>query len=366
MRRALQLASKGLGDTNPNPAVGCVIVKDGRRVGEGYHRRAGAVHAEAEALARAGARARGATLYVNLEPCDHLGRTPPCAPALVKAGIARVVVGTGDPNPLVAGRGFRRLRRAGIAVTRGVLEDEASRLNEGFLAAVRARRPFVVLKAALTLDGRIATPSGESKWITSAPQRRLARRLRSLYDGVAVGIGTVLADDPLLLPPRRLPRRFHRIVFDSRLRLPLDSRLVRSAGRGPVWVLTRADADASRRRRLEKRGVTVLALQARPGSVSLSLPRAFALLHHRGLRSVLVEGGSELLGGCLAARLLDKLVLFRAPLLLGGRHSRSGFGGPNPRRLAAALRLRPAPPSLLDRWSGLVGEPLVEVWYPAV
>jgi diaminohydroxyphosphoribosylaminopyrimidine deaminase / 5-amino-6-(5-phosphoribosylamino)uracil reductase len=366
MRRALELAARGLGDTNPNPAVGCVIVKHGRRVGEGYHRRAGTAHAEAEALAQAGERARGATLYVNLEPCDHQGQTPPCAAALVKAGISRVVASTGDPNPLVAGRGFRRLSRAGIVVTRGILEDEARRLNEGFLGSMRARRPFITLKAALTLDGRIATPRGESKWITSPRQRRLARRLRCLYDGVAVGIGTVVADDPLLLPGRRLRRRFYRVVLDSRLRLPPDSRLVRSARRGPVWVLTRAGADTARRRRLEERGVTVIPVASVRGSRSLSLPRAFALLRRRGLRSVLVEGGSEVLGGCLAVRLVDKLVLFRAPRLLGGRDSRSAFGGPNPRRLASALRLRRAPPSLVDRWCGLLGDPLVEVWYPAV
>jgi len=305
------------------------------------------------ALAEAGRRARGATVYINLEPCDHQGRTPPCAPALVAAGIARVVAAMKDPNPLVSGRGFRRLRRAGIAVAVGVLESEARQLNEAFVAAMSKGRPFVLLKAAMTLDGRIATARGESKWITSAGQRQAARRLRRLYDGVAVGIGTVLADDPMLLPARSVGRVFHRLVFDSRLRLPLRSRLVRTARRSPVWVLTRTDADPRRRQRLEARGVTVIPVPSGRRGGRVSLPRAFALLRRRGLQSVMVEGGSELLGACLHARLVDKVVLFRGPLLLGGRDSRPAFGGPGPARLAAALRMVRGQPSSM------------EVWYPA-
>lgn len=220
MRRALELAARGEGETEPNPMVGCVIVRAGRVVGQGWHRRAGGPHAEVVALARAGKRARGATMYVSLEPCSHHGRTPPCAPQVVAAGIARVVAATEDPNPRVRGRGLARLRAAGLRVETGMLSARALRLNERFVVAATRQRPFVLLKAALTLDGRIATASGESRWITSQAQRREARRLRRLHGGVLVGVGTVLHDDPLLLPSPRVTRPFYRIVLDSRLRTP--------------------------------------------------------------------------------------------------------------------------------------------------
>jgi len=275
MRRALSLAARSLGETNPNPVVGCVIVRSGKVVGEAYHRRAGGPHAEAVALARAGSLARGATLYVNLEPCAHHGRTPPCAPAVARAGIRRVVAALRDPDPRVDGRGIALLHRAGIEVTVGVLQAEATGLNERFLLAARARRPYVTLKAALTLDGRLATARRESKWITSPSQRRDARRLRRLHDGVAVGIGTVLADDPTLLPTPRVRRPFLRVVFDSRLRIPAGSRLVRSARRWPVWVLA-ARGNASKRTRLERLGVTVIQHADRGGRRPSRMRRAAA------------------------------------------------------------------------------------------
>jgi diaminohydroxyphosphoribosylaminopyrimidine deaminase/5-amino-6-(5-phosphoribosylamino)uracil reductase len=340
MRRALALAARGLGETNPNPAVGCVLVRGGRVVGEGHHRRAGGPHAEVVALREAGRRARGATAYLNLEPCAHQGRTGPCAPLLLAAGVRRVVAAMRDANPVVDGRGLRLLRRAGVKVETGLLAAEALALNEPFAVAARMRRPYVLLKAAVTLDGRIATANGDSKWITSAAQRRQARALRRRYDGVAVGIGTVLADDPMLLPSPRVRRPFYRIVFDSRLRLPLASRLVRTARASPVWVLTRG-GDRKRRARLERRGVVVIEVSGR-GPV----PPAAALreLYARGVRSVMVEGGSELLGSFLAERLFDRVALYRSPLLLGGRGSRPAFGGPDPLRLDDGVRLRPAPP----------------------
>jgi diaminohydroxyphosphoribosylaminopyrimidine deaminase/5-amino-6-(5-phosphoribosylamino)uracil reductase len=337
MRRALRLAERGSGETNPNPMVGCVVVREGRVVGEGWHERAGGPHAEVVALRRAGPRARGATLYVNLEPCAHLAkRTPPCAPAVVAAGLRRVVVAMRDPNPVVKGRGLALLRRAGLEVTGGVLADEARHLNRRFVAAQLKRRPFVLLKAALTLDGRVATASGESKWITTPAQRREARALRRRHDGVLVGIGTVLADDPLLLPTPRTKRPFFRIVLDSRLRTPLHSRLVRSARSSPVIVLGRKGHPA-RRRALEASGVTVLVERRSSGRVSL--PWAMRALWNHGLGSLMVEGGSEVLGSFLAARLLDEVALFRAPILLGGRESRPAFGGAGPKRLRDALRL---------------------------
>lgn len=340
MRRALALAALGAGETNPNPMVGCVVVRNGRIVGQAFHARAGSSHAEVLALERAGARARGATLYVTLEPCAHQGRTPPCAPLVAASGVRRVVAAMRDPNPRVNGKGLALLRRAGVHVEVGLLGGKARALNERFVVSVTKRRPFVLLKAAITLDGRIATASGDSKWITSPSQRREARRLRRLYDGVLVGIGTVLTDDPLLLPSPRTKRPFLRIVLDSRLRLPPSSRLVRSAGRQPVWVVTTPSASQAKRSRLERLGLRVLTVPGRTRRVALK--RALRVLYANGVTSVMVEGGSEVLGSFLAGRLFDELALFRAPLLLGGRDSRPVFGGASPRRLAQALRLEKA------------------------
>jgi diaminohydroxyphosphoribosylaminopyrimidine deaminase / 5-amino-6-(5-phosphoribosylamino)uracil reductase len=359
MRRALELAARGLGETNPNPAVGCVVARAGRVVGEGWHRRAGGPHAEVIALGEAGARAKGATLYVTLEPCAHHGRTPPCAPLVRTSGIARVVAAIRDPDPRVGGRGLALLRRAGVRVETGLLAAAADTLNARFLTAAREGRPFVLLKAALTLDGRIATASGESKWITSPAQRRQARWLRRLHDAVLVGIGTVLADDPLLLPQPRTKRRFVRVVLDTSLRLPLASRLVRSAGpKTPVLVLTAARSGA-RRRALEARGVSVVTAPAARGRLD---PRGvLATLRKQGLASVMIEGGAEVLGSFLAARLVDEVALFRAPLLLGGRRSLGAFGGPDLRALAGALRLAPVPPEPAFPWPW---PPLFERWRP--
>ena len=364
LRRALALAARGLGETNPNPLVGCVVVKGGRVVGEGFHERAGGPHAEIVALEKAGERARGATLYVNLEPCAHLGRTGPCAPRIAAAGVRRVVAAIPDPDPRVDGRGLALLRRSGVSVASGVLRDEALLLNERFLVAATKARPYVLLKAALSLDGRIATRRGDSKWITSPAQRREARRMRRFYDGVMVGIGTVLADDPLLLPEPRVSRPFHRIVLDTRLRIPLGSRLVRSSRRQPVWVLT-AHVGGSKRRRLEAMGVNVVSCPTARGRIALA--PALEGLRARGLWSVMVEGGSEVLGSFLHERLFDQVALFRAPLLLGGRGSLPAFGGPDPRRLADAQRLSPFSPLL---GAGRIpapsrdGDPAFELWYP--
>jgi len=366
MARALDLAERGRGETNPNPMVGCVVVKDDHVVGEAWHRHAGAAHAEVLALEQAGAKARGATLYVNLEPCAHQGRTPPCAPRVAAAGVRRVVAAVRDPNPAVDGRGLALIRRAGAAVTTGVMQSDALLLNEPFLMAARRQRPFVLLKAALTLDGRIATRSGDSRWITSPLQRREARRMRRNHDAVAVGIGTVLADDPRLLPHPAVHRPFHRVVFDAHLRLPPDSRLVRSARRSPVWAICLARADARRHSRLEARGVTVVTAPGRAGEVSL--PGALREMRKRGIWSVMLEGGSELLGSFLAARLFDQVALFRAPLLLGGRASRPAFGGPDPARVSGALRMTRRSP-LLGRERGVdtsrpLDDALYELWYP--
>lgn len=340
MRRALALAGRGLGRTNPNPAVGCVVVKAGRVVAEGFHARAGGAHAEAVALGKAGSRARGATVYVTLEPCSHTNkRTPPCVPVLIASGARRVVVAMRDPNPEVNGRGIRALRRAGLRVEVGLLAEEARLQNRAFLGAQTQGRPYVLLKAALTLDGRIATARGDSKWITGPRERAQARRLRGLHDAVLVGIGTVLADDPRLLPSPPPGRPFLRVVLDSRLRLPLTSHLVRSAGEARVLVL--GHENTRRRLALEARGVIVRTDQKRHGPLALGF--VLRALWAEGVRSVMVEGGSEVLGSFLAARLFDEVALFRAPLLLGGRGSRPAFGGRDPKRIAEGQRLRPVP-----------------------
>ncbi len=352
LRRALSLAARGRGETNPNPMVGCVVVNKGRVVGEGYHARAGGPHAEIVALRQAGERARGATLYVNLEPCAHHGRTGPCADAVVAAGIARVVAAMGDPNRAVNGRGFARLRRGGVGVDRGRLEAEARALNVRFEIAAGQRRPFVLLKVAMTLDGRIATASGDSRWITSAAQRREARALRRLHDAVVVGIETVLADDPRLLPQPRTRRPFTRVVLDTRLRLPPRGRLAASARRNPVVVVT-SSRSAARRRALEARGVRVIVVASRGDRVSLTA--TLAALYRLGLWSLMVEGGGEVLGAFVRERRFDQLALFRGPLLLGGRGSRAAFGGDDPRRMADALRLVPGLPPRGASY---------ELWYP--
>lgn len=341
MRRAIALAEQGLGESNPNPAVGCVLVRGSRIVGEGFHARAGSPHAEAIALAAAGPRARGATAYVTLEPCapHEAKRTPACAPRLFEAGVSRVVYGAPDLNPRVRGRGARGLRAAGVTVESGVCAAECERLTSHFNRAMQTGRPWVTLKAGMTLDGRVATASGESKWITSPAQRAAARRLRRLFDAVLVGIGTVLADDPILLPAPRTRRRVTRVVLDSKLRLPLASKLVASARVHPVIAVC-GKADPARRRALKARGVVVLEASAGVGRVPLAA--ALAALAKVGITSVFVEGGSEVMGSFVRAGLFDEIVLFRAPVLLGGRGSRPVVGGPDPRTLAEAVRLRPA------------------------
>jgi len=316
MARALALAAEGLGRTFPNPPVGAVFARGGRVVGEGFHRRAGAPHAEIEALRAAGGRVRGATLYVTLEPCAHHGRTPPCADALVGLGLRRVVVAMVDPNPRVRGRGIAKLRRAGIPVVVGPGADEARLLTAGYRSHVLRGRPLVTLKLAVTLDGRIAAAGGDSRWITSPAARHLAHALRAVSDAVLVGAGTVRADDPRLTC--RLPGGHHpvRIVLAGRaFRLPARARVLARGG-PPTWVIAPRGAPAARVAALRRRGVEVLLLPGRRGRVPFgSLVR---LLGARGLTSLLVEGGGTVAAEALRARVVDRLVLFVAPAILGG------------------------------------------------
>jgi diaminohydroxyphosphoribosylaminopyrimidine deaminase/5-amino-6-(5-phosphoribosylamino)uracil reductase len=321
MRAALALAQRGLGNVWPNPAVGCVIVRDGVAVGRGWTQPGGRPHAETEALARAGAAARGATVYVSLEPCCHWGRTPPCTDALIAAGIARAVIATRDPDPRVNGEGVARLRAAGIAVTEGVAEAEAAELNAGFIARIRSGRPLVTLKLAATLDGRIATASGESRWITGEAARRAAHLLRASHDAVLVGAGTAATDDPALtvrLPgvvPAARPGPV-RVVADGRLRLPLTSVLVATARQTPTWILTLPGNDRARIGAFADAGCTVMEVRA-DATGQPDLAEGLRALGSRGITRVLAEGGGTLAAALLGAGLVDRLAWFAAPGLIG-------------------------------------------------
>ena len=319
MAAALRLARRGLGAVWPNPAVGCVLVRDGAVVARGWTQAGGRPHAEAEALRRAGERARGATAYVTLEPCAHHGRTPPCADALIAAGIARCVVAIEDPDPRVQGQGIARLRAAGISVDTGTGAEVAADLNRGFLLRITQGRPLFTLKLAASLDGRIATASGESRWITGQEARAVAHGLRASHDAVLVGSGTALADDPAL--DCRLSgmavRSPVRLVADGRLRLPPAARVVRTAAHQPTWVLTRPNGDTDHRAALLARGVRLIDVE--PGADGRLTPATIAAALGRcGLTRVLIEGGAAIAAAFLAAGLIDRIAWFTAPMLLGG------------------------------------------------
>jgi diaminohydroxyphosphoribosylaminopyrimidine deaminase / 5-amino-6-(5-phosphoribosylamino)uracil reductase len=319
MRAALALARRGLGMVWPNPSVGCVLVKHGIVVGRGWTQPGGRPHGEAEALRRASENARGATAYVSLEPCCHWGKTPPCADALADAGIVRVVAAMPDPDPRVAGKGLARLRAGGIAVETGLCAEDAAEVNAGFLVRLAKGRPLVTLKLATTLDGRIATATGESRWITGEAARARAHLMRATHDAVMVGSNTAIADDPLLTCrlnglEERSPVR---IVVDGRLRVAGTARLAAEARLVPTWFLTRADADPVRRSALAELGVEVI--ECPPGgSGGIDLGAALAALGHRGLTRVLVEGGGGLAAALIAADLVDRVAWFRAPRIVGG------------------------------------------------
>ncbi|HEY4136299.1 MAG TPA: bifunctional diaminohydroxyphosphoribosylaminopyrimidine deaminase/5-amino-6-(5-phosphoribosylamino)uracil reductase RibD [Alphaproteobacteria bacterium] len=320
MRAALSLARRGLGTVAPNPAVGCIILDaQGRLAGRGWTQRGGRPHAETEALRRVGSRARGGTAYVTLEPCSHHGQTPPCASALIEAGVTRVVAACGDPDPRVSGRGFEMLRAAGIEVVTGVCEADAEEANAGFFSKIRRGRPLVTLKLASTLDGRIATKSGESQWITGEPARRAGHMLRATHDGIVVGLNTLLADDPTLTC--RLPgledRSPVRIVADSHLRTPLTSKLAATAREIPTWIVVAAGVEAERRKAFEALGCQVIEIAPDAESRPLLLPMLEALAE-RGLTTLLAEGGAALAAALLREDLVDRAVWFHAPSLMGG------------------------------------------------
>lgn len=338
MVRALELARMGEGRTRPNPAVGAVIVRGDEVIGEGYHPQAGEPHAEIFALRQANERARGAELFVTLEPCSHHGRTAPCVEAVLAAGIRRVCIGTGDPNPKVAGRGIARLQDAGVDVRVGVLEADCRQLIAPFAKHVTTGLPFVVLKSAVTLDGRTATVSGDSRWITGAESRAWVHHLRNRLDAVMVGVGTLLRDDPLLTT--RLPkggRDATRIVVDSRLRIPETAAMLGVVSSAPTIIATTAAAPAEKIARLQARGAQVMIAAASAEGVDLQ--DLLRRLGDSGIQSILLEGGNILNASALQAGLIDRAMIFIAPLLLGSGDAPGIFAGRGPERLAEALRL---------------------------
>ncbi|ADL12941.1 bifunctional diaminohydroxyphosphoribosylaminopyrimidine deaminase/5-amino-6-(5-phosphoribosylamino)uracil reductase RibD [Acetohalobium arabaticum] len=357
MRLALDLAAKGRGRTSPNPMVGAVIVKDGEIVGQGYHHAAGKPHAEVNALQDAADKTEDATVYVTLEPCSHYGKTPPCTKALIGAGVSRVVAAMKDPNPKVAGRGLQKLADAGIEVESGLLEEEAKELNEAFIKYITTERPFVILKNAMTLDGKIATKTGDSKWISGEESRRYVHRLRDEVDGILVGIGTVLSDNPRLTT--RLPEQDGqdpiRIVLDSRLEIPLDSNLVTQESEAKTVVAAAETADEEKAAKLEEAGVEVIFLPDKQGRIDLD--SLLAELGRMEIMSLLVEGGSRINTSFLFTELVDKILYFIAPKLIGGSEAVQAVGGQGVDKVADGIELG-------DYELSTIGNDILIVGYP--
>lgn len=347
MRMALRLAGKARGRTSPNPMVGAIVVKNGKVLSRGYHRKAGEPHAEAVALAKAGKAAKGATLYVTLEPCSHTNkRTPPCTPLVMQSGVKRVVVAMIDPNPHVSGGGIKALRKAGIEVLTGVLEADAKKLNEAFIKHVTTGMPFVTLKIAQTLDGRIATAAGESKWITGEEARKEGHRLRDRHDAILVGINTVLKDDPSLTT--RVPRGRDplRIIVDSKLRVPLIAKVLTQRSTAKTFIATLDSMPKDRLDKLLDAGAEILIVKEKSGQVDLK--HLMRMLGSFGITSILIEGGSTVNASALRSGIVDKVVVFAAPLLMTGADSLCSIGGKSPARLSNAVRLH----RVTSQWVG--------------
>jgi diaminohydroxyphosphoribosylaminopyrimidine deaminase/5-amino-6-(5-phosphoribosylamino)uracil reductase len=322
MRRALALAARGRVTVSPNPMVGCVIVRNGRVIAEGWHKVRGQAHAETMALARAGVKARGSVMYVTLEPCAHWGKTPPCVDAVIAAGICRIVIAMRDPNPLTDGSSVRKMKAAGIEVVVGVLADEARVLNAAFVKYITRQMPYVTVKTAQTIDGRTVTRRGESQWITSAEARDHAKEQRSEFDAVCVGINTVIADDPQLNAPGKT---ITKIVLDSRLRISAKARLFEGTQPGQVIVAATSSVPALKVRRLEERGAVVLRFPARKGRVPLTL--LFKELARREIARILIEGGAMVIGSALKEGLVDEMNVYIAPRVIGDSQARSSVEG---------------------------------------
>lgn len=357
MREALRLARKGLGRTSPNPAVGAVIVRNDNIIARAYHRGAGLPHAEAEVLTKLGGKASGDTLYVTLEPCTHYGRTPPCTEAILRSGLARVVVGMEDPNPDVSGGGCEVLRKNGVEVETCVLEKECLRLNEAFVKFVTSRRPFIIVKSALTIDGWTATITGHSKWITNDKSRQFVHRLRDRVDAVMVGIGTVLADDPFLTTRLKHGRCKDplRIVVDTNLKTPLNAKILNHNPSTKTLVAVGPDVASEDRARFEEKGASILICPIRDGRINLGA--LMDILAEMSVTSLLVEGGASIIGSLLRERLVDKFYIFRAPKILGGDDGVPMAAGPGPKRMNQCLALK-------DIQVRRFGQDILTVGYP--
>lgn len=339
MDMALDLARQGAGWTSPNPMVGAVVIRDGAVVGKGFHERVGGPHAEVNAIDDAGPAAAGATLYVSLEPCNHTGRTPPCTEKILSAGIKKVAAAMEDPNPDVGGGGNKRLREAGLEVVSGIREAEARRLNEIFIKYIRTRIPFVLAKCAATLDGRIATRTGDAKWVSGEASRRRVHDLRHAYDGIMVGIGTVLADDPSLTTrrPGLESRDPTRIILDARLDIPLNRKLFSLDSMAGNLVVSGPEPPADKRAAIEKTGARVLEAPLTDGRIDLA--RLMPVLGEMGITSLLIEGGGAVFGSAFAADIVDKINFFFSPRILGGDDGIPICRGTGPALMADAVRL---------------------------
>ncbi|MDD5634054.1 MAG: bifunctional diaminohydroxyphosphoribosylaminopyrimidine deaminase/5-amino-6-(5-phosphoribosylamino)uracil reductase RibD [Candidatus Omnitrophica bacterium] len=320
MKTALALAAKAKERTYPNPMVGAVIVKNGRIIGEGYHRKAGLPHAEVNAIRRAGKRCVGADMYITLEPCDHYGKTPPCTKAIIENGIRRVTFGMRDPNPITAGKGIERLKKAGIRVKIGLCKNEAERLNRKYIKFITKRLPYVTLKLAQSLDGKIAARDGSSKWISSEDSRMFVRRMRSDYDAILIGAGTAVKDDPCLLAKGGKGRNPLRIVVDSRLKMSLTSNLIKTAAKAPVLIATTHFAPTARIKKFSSvKGVEVIKTDTSKGRVALRA--LLKLLAEKGIVNILSEGGSALAGSLFDEALVDEIIFFISPKIIGGEYT---------------------------------------------
>jgi len=340
MAMAYSLAEKAKGQTSPNPCVGAVVVKNGQIVGWGYHQEAGQPHAEILAVERAGRFTKGATLYLTLEPCVHWGRTPPCVDHLLQLGLKRVVISSYDPNPLVHRKGVARLRAAGLEVITGLLTERQERLNETYNKYITTRIPFVTLKAALSLDGKIAAPSGEAKWISSEESRFFVQNLRSEYDAILVGIKTVLKDDPHLTIRLEglVKKRWYRVVLDSNLSFPLKARMLEEPEAGKILIFTGGKISQSKAHQLQERGAEIIKVPEKAGQVELSA--VLAELGRREITSVLVEGGALTLTSFIQQKLADKVYFFLSPKLIGGQKALTPYEGPGISSVAEALNLK--------------------------
>ena len=338
MQRAIELAKKGCGFVAPNPMVGAVIVKDKRVIGEGYHARYGDLHAERNALKNCTESAEGATIYVTLEPCCHQGKQPPCVDALIEAKVKKVVVGSDDPNPLVAGKGIKRLREARIEVVTGVMKEACDALNPVFFYFIQNRRPYVVMKYAMTLDGKIATFSGDSRWITGEEARRHVHEDRHRYTAIMAGIGTVLADDPLLTCRIEGGKNPVRIICDTHLRTPIDSQIVRTAKEVPTILVVGSDCEKERMYPYEEKGCEILPTACKNGQIDLE--KLMQLLGEKKIDSILLEGGGTLNEAALESHIISKVQAYVAPKLIGGRDAKTPIEGTGFAKMKDALQLK--------------------------